>query len=264
METKDSKRYLFVCGCPRSGTTALMHLLNSHRLIVLGVERYKKFAKPTHIKKLNKRVFEPEFFLDIRGKQTNLHHKHKDWDTKWKKVYDAMRPKLSQDNLLIGDKFPHYYLFYDYIDQTFDSPRIVFILRDVRDVALSYNARAANEKDRWSSYRDYTYAVKDWNESIEKTLQYLDSGKDNIFICEYAALFSYNPDYLLAMLNFLQVDVYSDITDYYHNMTSGWEERMRSRKYLPPEQEEYVSTYAQWDMRDDLLARYGTRSAVQA
>lgn len=261
--TNTSPRYLFVCGCPRSGTTALMHLLNAHRSIALGVERYKKFAKEENINKLDKHVFEKDFFLDIKPGQTNLNPSHKSWDTKWKRVYDSMVPKFSRDDLLIGDKYPHYYMFYDQINQTFDAPKWIFILRDVRDVAMSYNSRAADRKDRWNSDRNYIAAVEDWNISIEKTLEYLASGRDNLFVCEYASLFSYSPDYLAAMLKFLEVALYPDLSNYYRNMTKDWQQRLLKQKKLPIEQEKYVAANARWDLRDTLLTRYGIREVAR-
>ena len=39
------EQYLFVTGCPRSGTTALVELLASHYAIVIGMERYKYVAR---------------------------------------------------------------------------------------------------------------------------------------------------------------------------------------------------------------------------
>src|ERR1700749_3229545 len=36
------QRHLFVAGCPRSGTSALVFLLNEHPRIALGFERFKR------------------------------------------------------------------------------------------------------------------------------------------------------------------------------------------------------------------------------
>ena len=36
-----SRRFLFVCGVARSGTTVLARLLNNHPQVAVGVERYK-------------------------------------------------------------------------------------------------------------------------------------------------------------------------------------------------------------------------------
>lgn len=258
---KSSKRYLFVCGCPRSGTTALMQLLNAHQSIALGVERYKKFAKEQNINRLKKYMFEQDFFLDVKYGQTNLNPNHKLWETKWKKVYDSIGDKFSRDDLLVGDKYPHYYLYYNPISQEFDSPKWVFILRNIQDVAMSYNARAADSKDRWNSDRNYAHAVTDWNESIEKTLEYLETDTPNLFVCEYAKLFSYRPDYFETLLNFLEVNTYSGILDYYQEMTQDWEQRLLRKKRLPPDQEAYINANARWDLRDELLEKYTARLA---
>ena len=240
-----------------------MHLLNSHHSIALGVERYKKYVRKENIGRLKKSFFEKDFFLDVKYGQTNLNPNHKFWDTKWKKVYDSIEPKFDRKDFLIGDKYPYYYWFYNQIDKEFDRPKWIFILRDVRDVAMSYNARAADRKDRWTSDRDYTVAIADWNDSLEKTMAYLSKGSADLFVCEYDSIFSYNPDYLAAMLNFLEVDeVYPGIVDYYQNMTKDWEQRLQRKKRLPLEQEEAVLKQARWDLRDALLAKYGAKATA--
>ncbi len=36
------ERYVFIAGCPRSGTSALTFLLNEHPTVAIGFERYKR------------------------------------------------------------------------------------------------------------------------------------------------------------------------------------------------------------------------------
>jgi len=59
-------KYLFVAGCPRSGTTALVKILNSHDQIILGMERFKYVNKitPNHFTKTN--------FLALDKQENNI------------------------------------------------------------------------------------------------------------------------------------------------------------------------------------------------
>ena len=252
-----TRNYLFVCGCPRSGTTALMRLLNAHSGIVLGVERYKKYAKKENLKYLTKDVFESEYFFDIKPQQTNLNSSHKAWEREWKKLYQDMEPKFNQSTLLVGDKYPHYFLFYKEINKKFDHPKWIFMIRDVYQVALSYNARASNSKDKWSKERNYTAAVFDWNDSIRRTWDFLELGAKNIFLCEYSKIFSYDVKYLEAMLDFLEVGSDRRIEDFYGKMTKDWKTRLSKRKTLESEQEEYVRRNSDWATYDTLMQKYG-------
>ncbi|NEP86465.1 MAG: sulfotransferase [Okeania sp. SIO2C2] len=73
-------KYLFVCGCARSGTTAITKLLNAHPLIAIGVERYKHYAKQDLIHKLSPALFKLSVFFDIREEQTNINPQHQAWE----------------------------------------------------------------------------------------------------------------------------------------------------------------------------------------
>jgi hypothetical protein len=38
-----AQQYLFICGCPRSGTTALVRLLNSHNSLAIDINENANF-----------------------------------------------------------------------------------------------------------------------------------------------------------------------------------------------------------------------------
>lgn len=253
----DNQRYLFVCGCPRSGTTALLWLLNSHPQIAIGVERFKKYAKPTNINKLNSSCFKPEHFFNIKPGETNLNPNHKSWEKEWKPLYQSLQNKFFEKDLVVGDKYPHYYLFYDDINEKFDLIKWIFIIRDIHDVSMSYNSRSANLLDRWPEDRNYIYAVSDWNESLEKTWQFLEKGAENLLICEYEKLFQFNPDYLNRVVDFLEVSPDLGMTEYYREITKDWEKRCLKSKDIDPNHVKYIDAHANWKLRDMILQKYG-------
>ena len=243
----EKQKYLFICGCPRSGTSALVDLVNFHPLISIGMERYKYYVNKENIHKINPQAFNYEYFFDIKDEQTNI---------KWERIYEKLSQKYKLGNkLTLGDKYPHYYEFYNEINKQFQDVKWIFIIRDILDVALSYNARAYNPKDKWPKEANYKKAVAHWNSSLIKTWKYLkDCKAPNLFICEYEQLFSYNKDYFDSLVSFLEVDNFPELEVFYHQTTKHWHKRQnRKAKEIEKEQLEYIDSKANIKLKKHLL-----------
>lgn len=183
MNPEGTRNMLFVAGCPRSGTTALWKLLVSHPAIVLGVERYVLLA---YANKLSPKLFAKEKFFSLRPGET---------------FYDSLegfspyyaQAKLAYDGARwIGDKLPNLYLSYPALAAKFASVHVIYILRNIIDVAGSYQKRAEDVGDTtWQKKRDYAVAVEDWNQSLRATLGQLtgNSGHVVFHIVCYEELF---------------------------------------------------------------------------
>lgn len=149
------KNYLFAIGNPRSGTTALGKLLNSSPEICLGIERFS----------LNDNVsassFTKESFFDAKS-ANYLVRPH---------LYEEIKPKFDQAKY-IGDKRPRFVKFWRNTWLNLPKAKIVYIFRNIYDVACSYNTRAGNAAlgidQSWSSTRDFAKAVQDWNEGLQE------------------------------------------------------------------------------------------------
>ena len=134
------KRHLFVCGCPRSGTTALQLLLVSHPRIVLGAERYSILARKG--KGLHPDLFTKNRFFDIRPRDTFYDA------AKYRSYYDALKPRFD-DAAWVGDKAPWLFYSLDYINREFPSAHIIVIVRrNPQDVASSYQVRAREPRTK--------------------------------------------------------------------------------------------------------------------
>src|SRR5580700_1657278 len=89
-------RHLFVAGCPRSGTSALVFLLNEHPQIALGFERFKRtraLLDPFH--------FTPaQFFSPVLAET----------DIQGELLYRRLRERWSNGSVkVVGDKVPLYW-----------------------------------------------------------------------------------------------------------------------------------------------------------
>lgn len=244
------QEYLFICGCPRSGTTALVRLLNSHKSLAIGMERYKYYANQKNIKKINPELFKSDVFFELKDSQTNIN---------WKYFYDELIDKYQSGVKYLGDKYPHYYRFYNQINKNVNNVKWIFIVRDVVSIAKSYNARAADPNDRWSPKADYRKAVDHWNESLVETWKYQKSHPNpNLFVCEYERLFRYDLDYLNSLLDFLDVGLSPEIQMFFEQMKSDWIKKgsASSSSALNEQQMSYIQEHAKYTLKKNLLKKF--------
>lgn len=155
---------MFLCGCARSGTTALARLVNMHPQVNVSIEKYQYQFKVADGSFTNK-IFEKEEKL-IKKKDPTMY---------------------------IGDKVPGFYQNYSQLFKVFPDSTVFFIYRNIFDVAQSYKNRQADEADDWQ--KGVRRAVKEWNESLVNTLEFIEKGKDIIPLA-YERVFSNKIDFL--------------------------------------------------------------------
>jgi hypothetical protein len=159
-----NKKTLFVCGCPRSGTSAVCQLLASHPDLVLGMERYNLRAAR---RELSPGDFSRDRFFAVQKGDT--------WYSdlsQFAKHYQRQIDKFSTAEF-VGDKFPRLYEHFEYIASKFLDVRVVFVVRNPIDVAESYERRRENGQvwnEDWGPFR----AIDDWNRSLKAVLQWMN------------------------------------------------------------------------------------------
>lgn len=151
-----SKTTLIVTGVARSGTTALAELLNAHPSICMGIERYKfQYLRAGNY---DAELFSFERFFDFRKEDTNIIPEQR---PHWKPVYDAIATKWDNARI-IGDKVPDLApIIGDFFEANPDF-KYIYILRNLKDVALSWQARASRPRDRWPAGRGFVAACESW------------------------------------------------------------------------------------------------------
>jgi len=198
-------KFLFICGCPRSGTTALWKTITAHHKTAIGVERYINLAYPTF--KLNQTHFLKErFFKNNPGEsRTDNFNEHQ--------YYKELYNRYTQCNLF-GDKIPFLYENYDPFYKSFPNATILYIVRNIYDVAQSYKVRFLDDKDPWN--RNIDIAVSDWNKANKNTLFYLEK-KRKIHVIEYEHLF-FESKNTLALRKFLELNDSENMRRTFKNM----------------------------------------------
>lgn len=137
----NEEKILFICGCARSGTTALTRLFNAHPQINISIEKYQIDFVNTSFESI---------------------------------VFDRTAEDENLPVIFAGDKVPRFYKDYGKLFKAYPDSRVLFIFRNIFDVAESYKARQDNDKEAWN--KGVRRAVEEWNTSLVNTLEFI--GKD--------------------------------------------------------------------------------------
>ena len=188
-----SHDYLFVCGTPRSGTTALARTLNYHPDIVLGVERFKlRYSDGEYSDAQLHSLFAKDRFFAFSAEDTNVSP-----DMAFARKYELSKRKFDSA-IYVGDKSPRLYERLRFLRRTFLACRIVFMLRDPYHVARSWQMRAMDPEDQWQRLNDYRAAVDEWNASIAHVARSIDMFRDDLIVVTYEQLFVKAPEATIA------------------------------------------------------------------
>ncbi|MEM8721968.1 MAG: sulfotransferase [Cyanobacteria bacterium P01_G01_bin.39] len=187
---QQGKNYLFAIGNARSGTTALGKLLNYSSEICLGIERYSNDDD------ISASSFTKKSFFDSESKNYQV-RPH---------FYEKIKDKFKNARYL-GDKRPKFTQSWKNTWLNLPQAKIVYIFRNIYDVACSYNTRAANailgKDDSWSSKRDFSQAVRDWNEGLQEFQNLADFY--DVYCVKYEDFFV-DQSKMKHLFNYLQVN----------------------------------------------------------
>ena len=184
-----TKTYVFVSGCPRSGTTGLTTLLNWHPHVLLGQERFASLLNRIPA------AFVPELFEPARFASVQRGDCGYDSLESSALVSPFARRKKFDDfrgYACLGDKIPKLYEKFD----VFGGPawagrsvHVIHIVRDAFDVAASYETRSRNPGDRWTA--DARQGIADWIAAVRAVERYLSSAQSafRLSIVCYESLF---------------------------------------------------------------------------
>lgn len=233
------RNYLFVCGCPRSGTTALWRILVGDSRIRLGVERYGNRFFSGHF--LTPDLFEKERFFNIEKGDTFYS------DLVSFNEYYAKADAGFDEAIYVGDKIPMLYRYFDKLELNFLGCKTIFIFRNIFDVAASYKKRLVDANNDWT--RDVSDAVSDWNASLNAAREYTG----DIALIDYDRLMIEGHG-LDNIYSFLGLEITSEVRAACKNVLrhSGALEASRSRSLTALEVKE-ICQKADFNTYRDLL-----------
>ena len=239
------KHYLFVAGNARSGTTALGALLNFSSEICLGIERYS----------LNENVsalsFDKNHFFDKESENYLMRPQ----------LYEKIRNKFERAKY-IGDKRPRFIKSWRNTWLNLPQAIIIYIFRNIYDVACSYNVRASNAAlgidTSWSPHRDFSKAVRDWNEGVQEINNLVQFCE--VYLVKYEDFFV-DMAKINRLLNYLEInldehDLQAGITKINKTALS----LQNKDRNLSSFEIEYVNCHANFEAYNNLLALYEKQS----
>ncbi|KIT15264.1 sulfotransferase family protein [Jannaschia aquimarina] len=154
------KKFLFVAGNARSGTTAMVRLLNCHRRVIIHTERFRPLFVKGELKRAH---LEKESFLSKEHRLPQM-------------IPTDRAGLLARydDAIYVGDKFPLMFKDFDLMDREFPGVEILYMVRNPVSVANSYQARF-EEREQWK--RNAFFSVKEWSRSVRLGLERIEGGK---------------------------------------------------------------------------------------
>lgn len=228
--------FLFIAGCPRSGTTALTNLLNEDNRLILGVERYKFNGRNLHPE-----LFTEERFFDLKRNETNIIMPD---------YYAILKQRWhSGCAVYVGDKVPGYYTRMAILLKNFPGSKILFIYRNALRVASSFNVRAQANKPVWPESKNYRKAVEARNRSLElvRAIKCRPDGH-RVFLIKFESFFSHSGVYLQNLYNFLDLDVTETMSLAYSRATAVSREISGKPLSLTTEEQSYVLAHSDSDL----------------
>jgi hypothetical protein len=219
----------------------------SHPKIVMGVERYVLLANQKK-NGFSPNLFEKEKFFDLQPRETFYTELNANG------YYKIARERFD-DAQWVGDKIPHLFQKYDDVNAAIPEAHYIFIVRNIIDVAGSYQKRA--DTGSWKENRDYTRAVVDWRHSIEETLRFTanDDVKPRVHIISYEELYlqAVNLEPLFAKLD---LEVVPEVKALYRKtIEKSVDLEKRRSDSLTSAKRHYISLNAPFDAFKEILER---------
>ena len=238
MPGKPARRYLFIGGPPRSGTTAFVRLMNKHPGIFLGSERYK-FVYGKKQEDVGPHLFEAERFLQPTPDETNISQRQ---------FKDPERAKARLDRAIyLGDKVPRIMRYQRILNERFPSSRFIIMYRDVHRVCSSWNRRAEDVNDNWPATNNFKVAVEAINSELRAAVAFCKDEPARCLIVRYENLFGPNGiNALEKILDWLKIRHHPRIMDAI-DANQSTATQIQSKELLELEgQREFIADHIDW------------------
>lgn len=172
----------------------MWRLLTRDPRIALGLERYAELLQSTG---LHPSLFEKDRFFDLRPGDTF----YKDLEA-FNPYYGEIRSRYA-DTEFKGDKIPSLFAHLDNVFAAFPGARVIVMVRNVFDIAASYERRA-DEGDHWPANRRTNAAIKDWRRMLSVMSMYAEDKRVLPVIYED---FYFGKGNLRTLYDFLELDL---------------------------------------------------------
>jgi hypothetical protein len=252
MENCDRNPYLFIVGCPRSGTTLLKRMLDAHPQIAITREthwitryyRKRKGLTPEGMatSELIPKLFEYHRFPHLKVSRAELQSmlrteppiSYADFVTGIFDLYGERKGKP-----LVGDKTPGYVRSIPLLHSLWPETRFVHLIRDGRDVCLSVSKwRLVNYTlGHFRSYHEdpVTTAALWWEWHVRSGQEGgMSLGPDLYQEVRYESLVAYPARECAALCGLLNVSYDAAMLRFHEGRTQTGPGLSSNRSWLPP------------------------------
>jgi hypothetical protein len=177
--------HFFIIGSGRNGSTLLATILNAHKEIIIPSEqfvlpyatirRYIFFfwTDSRWVKNVKSLITNTEktikWDIDVEG----IISKGKDVSFLFNNIFNAYKDKYKPESKIWGDKSPLNTNFIKYIYPEFPDAKYIFLIRDPRDVALSYR--------KYLGSGSFKFGIWKWKDSV-RSYDYLLERTDVLLV----------------------------------------------------------------------------------
>jgi len=242
MNNELSKAPFFIFGCGRSGTSLLSRMLNQHSQLAVPYEShlfntffpllkyYGDLAEEKNRSRLISDILRTDVMNDWQPKLTiNEIFKNVNRNS-FGGIFDSILRTWTEKNNKIrwGEKTPHHIDYWDQISTLWRDVKVIHIVRDGRDVALSLkNARFgpktiyANAK-YWSNYLNRVKLLKQ------------NISSDNLLELSYENLLDNSESELKLICEFLGENFEPSMLDFYKNKSEYKTDKLNQKNLMRP------------------------------
>jgi hypothetical protein len=150
----------------------MQQLLSADERLIIGPERYGGYLGSDQF---NDSLFSYDRYVDFLTDPRDHSRKGIFYDTISRERFDS--------SSFIGDKIPLLYLHFNKVDRNFPEAKYIVILRNILDIANSYQNRLNNPNDpSWE--HSYVDAISHWNKLIEFTKTHISNPQIHFVLYE--------------------------------------------------------------------------------
>lgn len=232
---------LFVGGPARSGTTAFTNYLNQHEKVLLCEERYKGRQN-----RVSWDLFSFERIMDFskpeETKRPPLAQTREQFIDRHARLLSEKDPSKLK---WLGDKGPFYVRSMDRLAGNNPGARFIIMYRPIEEVAESWDSRAKNPDDPWSSERGVEKSVEVWNAAMRGVRDFVqNSPAPRVLIVGYHDFFYRNEAVAPQISRFLGLDFDESVTRAWKERSHDFEGRRRRKRSLAEDQMSYIRQHA--------------------
>ncbi len=236
----------FILGNPRSGTSLLRLILNTHSLVGVPPEsgflhwwfgKYKNWTRSDSENAISIDTFITDLLSSKKIEGWNLKRNEikKNIIEKQPTTYLELVTliyKIYTNKSIIGDKNNYYIKHLDEINIITQNPKFIHLVRDGRDVACSYLKIKELEKSSYlylpSVSNDINEIANEWSNNITKIEQFL-TNKNSITV-KYEDLIQSPKIAISEICHFLEINFEDNMLEFYlrndePTFTSAWKQK---------------------------------------